>query len=122
MWLILQQEQPGDYVLGTGEAHTIREFLDEAFGYIGLDWHEYVKIDPRYFRPTEVDYLMADAACARQQLDWKPRTCFHDLVRIMMDADLELTGLPCPGEGKKLLDEKFDGWHRWEHQVVSMER
>ena len=122
MWLILQQEKPGDFVLGTGEAHTIREFLDEAFGYIGLDWHEYVKIDPHYFRPTEVDYLMADATCARQQLDWKPRICFHDLVRIMMDADLELTGLPCPGEGKKLLAEKFDGWHRWEHQIVSMER
>ena len=122
MWLIMQQEKPNDYVIGTGEAHTIREFLDEAFGYIELDWHDYVKIDPRYFRPTEVDYLLSDPSRARGELNWEPKVRFHELVRIMMDADLELTGLVCPGEGRKILEEKFQDWHRWEHQVVSMER
>ncbi|HEX2979411.1 MAG TPA: GDP-mannose 4,6-dehydratase [Anaerolineaceae bacterium] len=122
MWKILQQDQADDYVIGTGEAHTPREFLDEAFGYVGLDWHEYVRIDERYFRPTEVDYLLADASRAREQLSWTPKVCFRDLVRIMVDADLELYGIPCPGEGRRVLDEQFGGWHRWEHQVVSMER
>jgi len=122
MWLIMQQERANDYVIGTGESHTIREFLDEAFGYIGLDWHDYVKIDPRYFRPTEVDYLLSDPSRARGELGWEPKVRFHELVRIMMDADLELTGLDCPGEGRKILEDKFQDWHRWEHQVVSMER
>jgi GDPmannose 4,6-dehydratase len=121
-WLILQQEKPNDYVIGTGEAHTVREFLEESFGYVGLDYNEYVKIDPRYFRPTEVDYLMADASRAKQELNWKPSVTFKELVRIMVDADLELQGLPCPGEGRRLLQERFGGWHRWESQVVSMER
>ena len=66
MWMMLQHDQPDDYVIGTGEAHTVREFLDEAFGYVGLDWHNYVQIDPRYFRPTEVDYLLADTSRARK--------------------------------------------------------
>jgi GDPmannose 4,6-dehydratase len=122
MWLIMQQEQANDYVIGTGESHTIREFLDEAFGYIGLDWNDYVKIDPRYFRPTEVDYLLSNPSRARGELGWEPKVRFHELVRIMMDADLELTGLECPGEGRKILEDKFQDWHRWEHQVVSMER
>lgn len=122
MWKILQQEQPDDYVIGTGEAHTVREFLDEAFGYVGLDWNEYVRIDPRYFRPTEVDYLLSDPSRARKQLDWQPKVRFHELVRIMVDADMELQGLTPPGEGLRILKEKFGGWHRWEHQVVSMER
>jgi GDPmannose 4,6-dehydratase len=122
MWKILQQDQPSDYVIGTGEAHTVREFLDESFGYANLDWKEYVRIDPRYFRPTEVDYLMADASHARDTLEWKPKVCFHDLVRIMVDADLELAGLPCLGEGRSILEKCFEGWHRWEHQVISMER
>lgn len=122
MWLIVQQDRANDYVIGTGESHTIREFLDEAFGYIGLDWHDYVKIDPRYFRPTEVDYLLSDPSRARRELGWEPKVRFHELVRIMMDADLELCGLNCPGEGRKILEEKFQDWHLWEHQVVSMER
>lgn len=122
MWMILQQEKPDDYVIGTGESHTVREFLDEAFGYVGLDWNKYVKIDPRYFRPTEVDYLLADPTKSRNQLGWAPKVKFHELVRIMVDADLELMGLKCPGEGRKILDERFTGWHRWEHQVVSMDR
>jgi len=122
MWKILQKDAPADYVIGTGESHSIREFLDEAFGYAGMDWHQYVQIDARYFRPTEVDFLLADPTRARTELDWQPKVTFRDLVRIMVDADLELQGLPMPGEGRRILEERFGGWHRWEHQVVSMER
>ncbi len=122
MQLMLQQEEPNDYVIGTGESHSIREFLDEAFGYVGMNWHDYVQIDPRYFRPTEVDYLMADPSKAKKLLGWSPRIKFHELVRIMVDADLELMGLEKPGEGKKIIEEKFGGWHRWESQVVSMDK
>ncbi len=121
MWTILQQDNADDYVIGTGEAHTVRDFLDEAFGYVGLDWSQYVRIDPKYFRPTEVDYLLADASNAAEQLGWRPRVRFHELVRIMVDADLEKIGLPSPGEGRKILESSFDSWHRWEHQVVSMD-
>jgi GDPmannose 4,6-dehydratase len=120
--MMLQQKSPDDYVVGTGESHTVREFLEEAFGYVGMDYSQYVKIDPRYFRPTEVDYLLADPSKAKNQLGWEPKVKFHELVRIMVDADMELMGLECPGEGRKILDERFSGWHRWEHQVVSMER
>ncbi len=122
MHLILHHEQASDFVIGTGEAHSVREFLDESFGYVGLDWNEYVRIDARYYRPTEVDYLMADASRAQKELGWQPRICFHELVRIMVDADLELAGLKSPGEGQRLIEERFTGWHRWEHQVVSMDR
>jgi GDPmannose 4,6-dehydratase len=122
MHLILQQDSPGDFVIGTGEAHSVREFLDEAFGYAGMKWEDHVRIDPRYFRPTEVDYLLADPARARRELNWEPKVRFHELVRIMVDADLELAGLDSPGEGRQILEERFGGWHRWEHQVVSMER
>lgn len=117
MWKMLQQDQADDYVIGTGEAHSVREFLDEAFGYVGLDWREHVRIDPRYFRPTEVDCLMADYSKARRVLGWEPRVFFRDLVRVMVDADLEMLGLQSPGEGRKIL-EKFHGrWHRWENQA-----
>jgi GDPmannose 4,6-dehydratase len=122
MWMMLQREIPNDFVVGTGESHTVREFLDEAFGYVGLDWHKYVEIDSHYFRPTEVDFLLADPSKTNKELGWTPKVKFHELVRIMIDADLELIGLPNPGEGKKIMDERFNGWHRWEHQVVSMER
>ncbi|HNY93130.1 MAG TPA: GDP-mannose 4,6-dehydratase [Flexilinea sp.] len=122
MWKILQQDKADDFVLGTGEAHTVREFLDEAFGYVGLDWNQYVKIDSRYFRPTEVDYLLADASKAKRVLNWEPNIKFHELVRIMVDADLEALGLESPGEGRKILNKKFGNWHRWEDQVISMER
>ena len=120
MWLLLQKDEPDDYVIGTGEAHTVREFLDEAFGYVGLDWRDYVRIDSRYFRPTEVNYLLADAGKAREKLGWEPRIRFHELVRIMVDADLELAGLESPGEGRKILAQ-WSSWHRWEDQVTSME-
>ncbi len=120
MHLMLQQEVPDDYVVGTGEAHSIEEFLDEAFGYVDMDWHDYVRIDPRYYRPTEVDFLEADNSKAKKKLDWEPKVKFPELVRIMVDADLELAGLDAPGDGEKIFKAKFTDWHRWEHQVVSM--
>ncbi len=122
MWMMLQQDTPQDYVIGTGESHTVREFLEEAFTYIGLNYQDYVRIDERYFRPTEVDFLLADPSKAKKELKWAPKIKFHELVRIMVDADLELKGLPCPGEGKKIVEKYFGDWHRWEHQVVSMDR
>jgi GDPmannose 4,6-dehydratase len=122
MHKMLQQENPDDYVVGTGEAHKISDFLDEAFGYVGLDWHDYVRIDPRYYRPTEVDFLEANPSKAKKLLAWEPKIEFHELVRIMVDADLELVGLDAPGEGKKIIEEKFSRWHKWEDQVVSMGR
>lgn len=88
MWMMLQQETPDDYVIGTGEAHTVREFVELAFAHAGLDWREHVEIDPKYFRPAEVDYLLANAAKARQSLGWEPTVTFEELVRIMVDADL----------------------------------
>jgi GDPmannose 4,6-dehydratase len=121
MWKMLQCEKPGDFVIGTGEAHSVREFLDEAFGYLTMDWHEFVKIDPRYYRPNEVDFLQADSRKARQVLDWEPRVLFKDLVRIMVDADLELIGLESPGEGAKIIEKYHGSWHRWNSQVVSMD-
>ncbi len=122
MWRLMQQDDPMDIVIGTGESHTVREFLQEAFGYVDLDYEEFVRIDERYFRPTEVDYLLADPTKAYEALGWEPRIKYKDLVRIMMDADLELLGLEAPGDGKRLLAERFDGWHRWEDQVVSMDK
>ena len=122
MHMLLQQDKPDDYAIGTGESHSIRDFLDEAFGYVGMDWHKYVEIDPRYFRPTEVDYLLCDPTKANTKLGWTPRIKFHELVRIMIDADLELLSLPNPGEGRRIIEERFNGWHRWDSQVISMER
>jgi GDPmannose 4,6-dehydratase len=121
MWKMLLYDEPGDYVIGTGEAHSVREFLDEAFGYLNMDWHEYVKIDPKYFRPTEVDFLQADPGKAQRILDWEPRVFFKDLIRIMVDADLELAGLESPGEGAKIIEKHHGNWHRWKSQVVSMD-
>ena len=118
MWLMLQQEEPDDYVIGTGEAHSVREFVEEAFSYVGLDWREYVKIDPRYFRPLDVEHLVADASKARQKLGWEPKVTFRELVRIMVDADLEAVGLDPPGEGKRILEEKFGAWHEWDNAVT----
>ena len=122
MWKMLQHDEPGDFAIGTGEAHSVREFLDEAFGYIDMDWRAYVEIDPRYFRPTEVDYLQADASYAKDVFGWEPRVYFKDLVRIMVDADLELIGLDSPGEGRQIIERHHGKWHRWESQVITMER
>jgi GDPmannose 4,6-dehydratase len=87
--LMLQADEPDDYVLATGETHTVQEFLEEAFTYVGLNWRDYVKIDPRYFRPSEVDLLIGDYAKARQKLGWEPSVRFQELVRMMVDADRE---------------------------------
>lgn len=103
MWLVLQQDKPDDYVIGTGETHSVKEFLIEAFGYAGLDWQEHVKTDPRYFRPLEVETLIADATKAKQKLGWAPKVTFKDLVRVMVDADMEAVGLETIGEGKAIL-------------------
>jgi GDPmannose 4,6-dehydratase len=93
MWLMLQQDQPNDYVVGTGETHSVEEFVAEAFAHVGLNWRDYVVIDPSLFRPAEVDLLVADAAKAERELCWKPTIRFRDLVTMMVDADLEaLTG------------------------------
>jgi GDPmannose 4,6-dehydratase len=89
MWLMLQQPQPDDYVIATGETHTVREFLDVAFDHLNLDWKQYVKIDPKYYRPTEVDLLIGDAAKAKKQLQWEPKVRFQELARMMVEADLE---------------------------------
>jgi len=88
MWLMLQQDEPDDYVIGTGEAHSVREFVETAFSHAGLDWREHVRIDARYYRPAEVDYLCADTSKARRVLGWSPRVSFHELVRMMVDADI----------------------------------
>ncbi|MCS6842817.1 MAG: GDP-mannose 4,6-dehydratase [Caldilineales bacterium] len=89
MWLMLQQPEPDDYVIATGETHSVQEFCEEAFGYVGLDWRDYVVQDPRFMRPAEVDLLVGDASKARAKLGWQPTVTFRELVRIMVDADLE---------------------------------
>ena len=86
---MLQQDKPDDYVIATGEAHSVREFLDEAFGYLKLNWQDYVKIDARYFRPTEVDLLVGDATKARTKLSWKPEIGFKELVHLMVDHEMK---------------------------------
>ncbi|HLN11935.1 MAG TPA: GDP-mannose 4,6-dehydratase [bacterium] len=119
MWLMLQQDRPADYVIGTGEAHSVREFVEEAFAYVGRDWREHVEIDPRYERPLDVANLVADASAARAQLGWEPRIRFRELVRIMVDADLEAVGLAPIGEGKKILEQKFPTQRFWDDRAVS---
>ncbi|MBD2162075.1 MAG: GDP-mannose 4,6-dehydratase [Limnothrix sp.] len=103
MWLMLQQEQPDDYVVATNETHSIREFLDVAFGYVNLDWQQFVEFDPRYLRPAEVDLLIGDAGRAKEKLGWEPSVTFEELVKIMVDADLRAIGLEPPGEGEALM-------------------
>lgn len=99
MWLMLQQDEPNDYVIATGETHSVREFLDEVFGYLNLDWQKYVEIDPRYFRPTEVDSLLGDSSKAKKILGWTPKIGFKELAIMMTDADMEIT------EREKILQE-----------------
>jgi GDPmannose 4,6-dehydratase len=96
MWRILQQDQGDDFVMGTGETHTVREFVETAFNHVELDWREHVRHDPRYERPAEVDLLIGDAAKAKKILGWEPKVKFHELVRIMVEADLDLLGRETP--------------------------
>lgn len=136
-WLILQQEKPSDYVIGTGESHTVREFVELAFKYVGIEieWcgsgqeekglikslhatssiplkvgDEIIAIDPNYFRPTEVDFLLADTKKSKLELGWEPKITFKELVRIMVDSDLEQIGIPSSGDGKKILIAKGIHW------------
>jgi len=90
MWLMLQQDKPDDYVVATGETHSVREFLEVAFAHVGLDYRKHVEIDPRYYRPAEVELLIGDASKAKRKLGWEPKTKFEDLAKLMVDADVEL--------------------------------
>jgi len=136
-WLMLQQDQARDYVIGTGESHSVREFVELAFAYAGIEieWKgkgageqgivrsakpsaaaalksgsTLIEIDPRYFRPTEVDFLLADASRAKKNLGWTPKIAFEELVKIMVDGDMGLLNLPSPGEGAKILQIKNIHW------------
>lgn len=112
MYLMLQQAKPDDFVIATGETHSIKEFLEEAFNYAGLgDWKKYVEIDPRYFRPAEVEVLIGDATKVKEKINWQPQIKFKDLIKIMIDADFRAYNLKVPGEGDKILKEKFS--NRW---------
>jgi len=111
MWKMLQQEKPEDFVIGTGNTHSVREFLNEAFSYVGLEWKDYVRIDPKYYRPAEVDFLQADPSKAEHGLGWQAQVDMPLLVRIMMDADLALFGLPAPGDGMRRKGMLFEEWH-----------
>ena len=90
MWLMMNADEADDYVVATGETHSVREFIEKAFGHLDLDWQRYVEIDPRYFRPAEVDLLLGDATKAREKLGWQPRVSFEGLVKLMVDHDLAL--------------------------------
>jgi len=90
--MMVQQDEPDDYVVATGETHSVQEFVEAAFGHVGLEWQQYVKYDARYERPAEVDLLVGDASKAKRQLDWEPKVKFQELVQIMVDADLVAAG------------------------------
>lgn len=111
IYLMVQHDKPGDFVVGTGDTHSVREFVEEAFSYAGLDWKEHVKIDPKYFRPTEVDVLRADPVRARRVLGWEPRVTFSHLVKLMVDADMREAGIEPEGEGDRILREIYP--QRW---------
>jgi len=112
MWLMLQQDRPDDYVIGTGEAHSVREFVELAFATADLDWQKYVEIDPRYFRPAEVDYLRADTSKAQKALNWEPTVTFTELVRIMVEADTKELAIRLKGGAEALqLAANAEGRH-----------
>ncbi len=113
MWKILQQKNGDDFVIGSGKAYSVREFVQAAFFYVGLDWKKYVHCDKRYFRPTEVDCLIADARKAKKVLNWKATIGFNDLVKIMIDADMRKAGLTVIGEGDEIIKKKFNGQRWW---------
>jgi GDPmannose 4,6-dehydratase len=108
MWQILQQVKADDFVVGTGVKHSVREFVEEAFSYVGLNWQKYTVIDHRYFRPTETEDLEADASKIKKTTGWTPRITFRDLVKIMVDADMRKAGLKPIGEGDSILKKKFE--------------
>jgi GDPmannose 4,6-dehydratase len=118
IWQMVQQDNADDYVIGTGEAHSVQEFVEQAFAYAGLEWRKHVTISDRYFRPLEVDVLIADTAKTRTKLGWEARIHFRDLVAIMVDADLEALGLKSPGRGKTILEENIGPWNRWHNSVI----
>jgi GDPmannose 4,6-dehydratase len=120
MWRILQLDAADDFVIGTGETHSVREFVEEAFAYAGLDWHKHVKISERYLRPLEVDVLIADPKKAHMKLGWESQIGFRDLVAIMVDADVEAAGLAPRGRGKAILEEKVGPWNQWHNSVTRM--
>jgi GDPmannose 4,6-dehydratase len=108
---ILQLDEPEDFVIGTGEAHSVRDFVERAFSYAGLRSEKYVKTDPRYFRPTEAEQLVADPKKAKKRLGWEPKIGFEELVKIMVDADMRKAGLEPPGDGDEILQKRFsDRW------------
>ncbi|MBN1764083.1 MAG: GDP-mannose 4,6-dehydratase [Sedimentisphaerales bacterium] len=113
MWLMLQQDQPDDYVIATGLSHTVRDFLDLAFGRLELDWHDYVELDPRYLRPAEVDTLLGNATRARTKLGWQPKVNFEQLVHLMVDADWDLAR-----QEKILVDHHKDNKSLLKHMVI----
>jgi GDPmannose 4,6-dehydratase len=113
MWLMLQQEKPDDYVVATGETHAIREFLELAFSYVDLNWEEYVEIDPRYFRPTEVELLLGDPTKAKEKLNWKPSVTFKELVYLMVDADMQALGLTSPNQAADAATLRQNGGTSW---------
>jgi GDPmannose 4,6-dehydratase len=112
MWLLLQQDNPQDLVFGTGETHSVREFVQEAFGYMNLDWREYVATDSRYLRPTEVPLLQAEPSAAKRALGWEAGVTFRELVRIMVDADVEAAGLAAPGVERRRMAQSRPSWIR----------
>ena len=118
MWLMLQQDKADDYVIGTGEAQSVRGICRGRIRYAELDWQEHVEIDPRYFRPTEVPHLCADTSKARRQLGWQPKISINDLVAIMVDADLEANGIEPIGKGPHVLSANFSHWHQWSSAVT----
>ena len=111
MWQILQETKPDDFVVGTGEQHSVRDFVEEAFSYVGLNWEKYVHTDQKYFRPLETEDLVADPSKIKKAIGWKPKVRFKDLVKIMVDADMRKLGLKPVGEGDVLLAKEFP--NRW---------
>ena len=111
MWQIMQQESPDDFVIGTGESRSVQEFVEYAFGYAGLDWKKHVEQDARYFRPNEVNDLCADSSKSQNKLNWSPKIRFEEIVKIMVDADLESIGMTPIGDGHKIVSDNFGDWH-----------
>ena len=111
--LIVNHKKPDDFVLGTGESHSVQEFIECAFNYVGLNWEDHIKLDPQYIRPSEVDHLLSDPEKARKDLKWSTRIKFTDLVKIMVDYDMKMEGLNPISEGIDLLERRNYSWIRY---------